>query len=424
MKYLSRLVRGMVLAAGLVGCIDRDYGFLERRDTDSDVVQRYDAGIDGMDGMQLDGRTDGPAYDARKDAMPEDMRADRYVLGDVMSDGRMPDAGRDAYIVDSAVADVMPDANPVPDVGNDSFSPCFPAPCIFPDGPSPDAGIDSSVPDALVPDLGNDAPTCVGLPPSRECFAGIGECRRSGLEYATCDSGSWSSTEYSGCDAAAGEAGIEVCDELDNDCNGSIDDLLGIEILDSFDRADSEGLGSNALGNGWVESGGSNVWSIEGNTALSYGNSSSIPRASSDIGHRSTFSIMLRFNLSEVERVGGGGALMYSVNSSSGLVDGFSVHIAENTGSAHTLRRDNEEIVATASQLILANTDYLLHMRYDGSMLEARLWEVGSPKPVAALMSASVTDVDLSKTYMTLTGDFDGGESGTARVDYIKDGCE
>lgn len=63
------------------------------------------------------------------------------------------------------------------------------------------------------------------LPQSRECSAGRGECRRFGLEYQVClgETG-WS--EYRDCDAVAAEPSEEVCDGLDNDCTGAVDDNL------------------------------------------------------------------------------------------------------------------------------------------------------------------------------------------------------
>ncbi|MFA5125728.1 MAG: thrombospondin type-1 domain-containing protein [archaeon] len=63
--------------------------------------------------------------------------------------------------------------------------------------------------------------------PSRTCYAGVGECRRSGTEYKTCYGASgWSST-YSGCTAVAGTPTPETCDLKDNDCDGRIDNNPG-----------------------------------------------------------------------------------------------------------------------------------------------------------------------------------------------------
>lgn len=437
MKSLSDLVRTMTLVAGLVGCT-RDYSFLEQRDTD--MVQRYDAGSDGTDGMKLDGKSDGPISDARTDAMPDDMRADRYIPGDVMSDVRTPDAGadvmdRDAYMADSAIVD----AGPIPDMGNDSFSPCFPVPCIFPDGPSPDslpdayipsdtfipdAGMDSSVPDALTLDLGNDAPACMGLPPSQECFAGLGECRQSGLEYATCVGGSWSST-YSGCDAIAGEPTLELCDDFDRNCNGlpGREDLT--EIIDNFNRADQAGLGDNALGNPWVNSGAADDWDIEGNDAVASwtGGIPTNPMASSRIGYRTTFDTLLEFELAGTTALGGGGGLRYGVNCSEGLLDGFLVKIAANNANTHVLGRGGDEL-GTGNYELFANVRYNLRLAYDGTNVQMKLWDVGTFEPLEWLITVAAANVPVGQEYTSLSGDLDGGEMNTVYVGHIRDGCE
>ena len=62
--------------------------------------------------------------------------------------------------------------------------------------------------------------------PSQSCTSGVGECLSSGLEYRTCLGDAGWSIEYSGCDAVPGTPQAELCDSLDNDCNGVIDDHL------------------------------------------------------------------------------------------------------------------------------------------------------------------------------------------------------
>ncbi|MBI2551796.1 hypothetical protein HYW17_00640 [Candidatus Uhrbacteria bacterium] len=62
--------------------------------------------------------------------------------------------------------------------------------------------------------------------PSQECFAGRGECRRAGLEYQVCEGAAGWSTDYRNCDASAGEAAAELCDGLDNDCDETNDNNL------------------------------------------------------------------------------------------------------------------------------------------------------------------------------------------------------
>jgi len=67
--------------------------------------------------------------------------------------------------------------------------------------------------------------------PSRTCYAGVGQCRRAGTEYKTCNGAAgWSST-YSGCTAVAGSPTAEQCDALDHDCDG--DPYNGLECRPS-----------------------------------------------------------------------------------------------------------------------------------------------------------------------------------------------
>lgn len=57
--------------------------------------------------------------------------------------------------------------------------------------------------------------------PSQECFAGVGECWRSGLEYKLCQGSNGWSQDYFNCDAVAGAPAIEIgWDGLDQDCDG------------------------------------------------------------------------------------------------------------------------------------------------------------------------------------------------------------
>ncbi|MBM4321805.1 MAG: hypothetical protein FJ125_18175, partial [Deltaproteobacteria bacterium] len=52
----------------------------------------------------------------------------------------------------------------------------------------------------------------------RPCFAGQGICARPGIQLCTADG------QGTACDAEPGLPGEEICDGLDNDCNGSADD--------------------------------------------------------------------------------------------------------------------------------------------------------------------------------------------------------
>ncbi len=53
--------------------------------------------------------------------------------------------------------------------------------------------------------------------PGRECWEGIGECRRMG--HYVCDP----ERGYPICDAVPGKPAAEVCDGKDNDCDGETD---------------------------------------------------------------------------------------------------------------------------------------------------------------------------------------------------------
>jgi len=61
----------------------------------------------------------------------------------------------------------------------------------------------------------------------RACTVGIGACANSGIIVCTADGGS-------ACSATAGAAGAEVCDGIDNNCNGAVDEGCPISRLESF----------------------------------------------------------------------------------------------------------------------------------------------------------------------------------------------
>ncbi len=64
-------------------------------------------------------------------------------------------------------------------------------------------------------------------PSSLECTSGLGECERPGLEYLVCLGAAGWSADYRNCDAVPGEASEELCDGLDNDCDGETDEGIG-----------------------------------------------------------------------------------------------------------------------------------------------------------------------------------------------------
>ncbi len=62
--------------------------------------------------------------------------------------------------------------------------------------------------------------------PSRACSVGVGECRRSGLEYRVCEGAAgWGN--FGDCDAVPGIPEAEICDGLDNNCDEVVDNCVG-----------------------------------------------------------------------------------------------------------------------------------------------------------------------------------------------------
>ncbi len=89
----------------------------------------------------------------------------------------------------------------------------------------------------------------------------------TGLDQCWCDpTGSYTATLDGDCDdqdAAINPGAAEVCDGVDNDCNGSVDD--GLTFADWYPDTDGDGFGNGAVwvttcdgapAAGWVESGG------------------------------------------------------------------------------------------------------------------------------------------------------------------------
>ena len=253
------------------------------------------------------------------------------------------------------------------------------------------------------------------------CSVGVGECNSTGTTACSEDDLDVI------CSAVPGEPILEVCDGLDNDCNGVIDNNT-TEVLDNFDRP-SGNLGNNLLGNTWTNYGTLGNWNITDNNyawTSWTGNPGQNPTASSDIGHRDTFNVVVKFKLSQVNDVGNGGAFIYGVNCSGGSVggakDGFVARLAASNSSTHLLQKDGVNI-ASGNQALSANTSYLMRFSFDGSILGLKLWEDGNVEPANNLMSVSTTNTNPAKSYITLSGDMDTRESGSTTIDYIINEC-
>ena len=266
------------------------------------------------------------------------------------------------------------------------------------------------------------------IAPSQPCSSGTGQCQGLGLEYKICQGlASWSE-QYFNCDAVEGEPSEEIADGIDNDCNGIIDDVPPITcgIIDDFNRQDQDGLGNNAYGHPWVQTGTLDDWDIEGDTAVtSYtGGSGTNPKASSETGYKSMFNILLRFKLSEVNEVGNGGAFIFHVNSSLEAPNGLAAYIAVANSSTHYLANSEVGDSVMGNLPLQPNTFYLLRFAYDGSTLGLKLWEDGTAEPGEPLLSASTPNVSPAKGYVIITGDEDWSEQETIILDYIVDESE
>ena len=255
--------------------------------------------------------------------------------------------------------------------------------------------------------------------PAQECVVGVGACERSGLKYKTClGADGWSNT-YSACDAVAGDPVDEICNNnIDDDCNGG--ETTNRDILDNFDRDDGI-LGQNSLDNLWTNAG--ELWSIQNNEAyISWNSSGTHPVASSEIGYQETFDITLKFRLDSSGQ-GGAGVFLFAVNADrAAYVDGFVANIGMNDLETHGVRRGTTTI-EQATRPISNRVDYLMRFAYDGSNLKLKLWENDAPEPVDFLINTPTTNVDPSKTYMSLLSDLDSGESASVFVDYITKNC-
>lgn len=447
---------------GSGGKLHFDEGFADRDNSDaprSPDANFPDARRDRDLGAPL-------GYDGPRDASSSDLGRDAYVPDARPSDSRAPDASL-ADRAPSLDALVQPDALPDAADRRDAGSPDARADgsSLCPGAPPPNtnqAGVCAGSSQQCGPGGWEDNYTtiagyesvevsCDGLDndcdtetdeeltlPSRSCTAGAGACERPGLEYLTCLGSTGWSTTYSGCDAVAGDPSPELCNEEDDDCNAVIDDLVGPEALDDFNRPNQAGLGANALGNDWTNYGSPDDlddFDIEGNEAVAdwTGATGTNPLASSEIGYRNTFDITLMFQLSDAGEVGDEGGLIYGVNCTAGSLDGYVVRLGVGDSRTHRLERAgvliaDVRVSSSSSQRLRSDTSYMLRLSYDGALLQAKLWEAGASEPGAYLLSASATPLPSTavNTFMTVASSVQVGQDQIATVDDIVNagGCD
>ncbi len=311
-------------------------------------------------------------------------------------------------------------------------------------------------------------------PSSQPCSLGEGECQAFGLEYKICQGAAGWSQTYTNCDAVPGQPTDEICDGLDNNCNGQTDEGLiqpfyrdqdgdglgnpndsvqgclppdgyvvdntdcddtdpdngpGLsQLLDDFNRPDQNGLGTNALGNLWAEAGQLDDWDIINNTAeTSYtGGPAANPKAYSIIGHRNHFDLEIKWKTNNVSAVGGG-VVMVIMNADSTGSAGFLARLCVANCSVHNISSptgldSNSDTLPPLS----AGVYYLTRFKYDGTNLMLKIWEDGAAEPLDFLITGSTADTPASQNRITISSDLDTGESAAVTIDYIidKKGCQ
>ena len=98
-------------------------------------------------------------------------------------------------------------------------------------GPPPPPAAPGGVPCTATAEVCNGIDdNCNGLiddgvaPQTLPCTAGVGACARSGVQTSTCTNGVWGS--YGSCNAVPGNPVNETCNGIDDNCDGSIDNIV------------------------------------------------------------------------------------------------------------------------------------------------------------------------------------------------------
>ncbi len=255
-----------------------------------------------------------------------------------------------------------------------------------------------------------------GLTLEQVCgISSVGVC--AGIQKKYCTDGTYSGWK----DCTAQGPTSEVCDGLDNDCNGKTDDFSNSYfIIDDFNKPDQKGLGNNALGKLWTNYGTADNWHIESGQATTSwsGGGTTNPYVSSEIGYQTSFDIVTKVKFTNVQGYGGGGMFSFGVNCSGQGLDGIVLSLARNDDSSHMLLVQGKT-VASGSQKIKTDVDYLIEFSYNNGDLGFRMWPVGTIKPDQYLMGVSTINVPETQKGIAFTGDLDTGETLKILVDYI-----